>query len=136
LCYEKKACGSLEEAAGAAESARTIEVVRPIIDIKAGKGGNITGPSCRKRSVNEMQEIPVIDVIATGQNIARLRTVAGLSVKDLQEILGFANPQAIYKWQNGQCMPSLDNMVILASALRVRIDDIIVFQTVSMVSVA
>ncbi|MBQ1887685.1 MAG: helix-turn-helix transcriptional regulator [Firmicutes bacterium] len=83
-----------------------------------------------------MQEIPVIDVIATGQNIARLRTVAGLSVKDLQEILGFANPQAIYKWQNGQCMPSLDNMVILASALRVRIDDIIVFQTVSMVSVA
>ena len=42
-----------------------------------------------------MQEIPVIDVIATGQNIARLRTVAGLSVKDLQEILGFANPQAI-----------------------------------------
>ncbi|MBQ4233784.1 MAG: helix-turn-helix transcriptional regulator, partial [Firmicutes bacterium] len=55
---------------------------------------------------------------------------------DLQEILGFTNPQAIYKWQNGQCMPSLDNMVILASALRVRIDDIIVFQTVSMVSVA
>ena len=45
-----------------------------------------------------MCKIPVIDLSATGQNIARLRIAAGLSVKDLQDIFGFANPQAIYKW--------------------------------------
>ena len=73
-----------------------------------------------------MQEIPVIDVIATGQNIARLRSVAGLSVKDLQEILGFANPQAIYKWQNGQSLPTLDNLVGLAALFGVKMDDIVV----------
>jgi transcriptional regulator with XRE-family HTH domain len=78
-----------------------------------------------------MLEIPVIDVSATGQNIARLRAAAGLSVRELQSVLGFANPQAIYKWQNGLCLPSLDNLVILAAALGVSVDEIIVLRTVS-----
>lgn len=75
-----------------------------------------------------MCKIPVIDLSATGQNIARLRIEAGLSVKDLQDVLGFANPQAIYKWQNGLCLPTLDNLVILAAVLGVSLDEIIVYQ--------
>ncbi|MBR3719381.1 MAG: helix-turn-helix transcriptional regulator [Firmicutes bacterium] len=75
-----------------------------------------------------MCKIPVIDLSATGQNIARLRIESGLSVKDLQDILGFANPQAIYKWQNGLCLPTLDNLVILAAALGVSLDEIIVYR--------
>ena len=75
-----------------------------------------------------MCKIPVIDLSATGQNIARLRIAAGLSVKDLQDIFGFANPQAIYKWQNGLCLPTLDNLVILAAALGVSLDEIIVYR--------
>ena len=70
--------------------------------------------------------IPVIDLKATGQNIKNLRISAGISVKDLQYIYGFTNPQAIYKWQNGDCMPSIDNLVILASILGVTVDDILV----------
>ena len=75
-----------------------------------------------------MVMIPVIDMTATGNNIYVLRKKAGLSVKDLQDIFGFANPQAIYKWQNGSSLPTIDNMVILAAVFGVRIDDIIVFQ--------
>lgn len=75
-----------------------------------------------------MCEIPVIDMIATGQNIAKLRNAAGMTVRDLQDVFGFANPQSIYKWQNGVCLPTLDNMVILAAVLQVGVDDIIVFQ--------
>ncbi len=75
-----------------------------------------------------MCEIPVIDMIATGQNIAKLRDAAGMTVRDLQDVFGFANPQSIYKWQNGVCLPTLDNMVILAAVLQVGVDDIIVFQ--------
>ena len=75
-----------------------------------------------------MCKIPVIDLSATGQNIARLRIEAGMSVKDLQDIFGFANPQAIYKWQNGLCLPTLDNLVILAAALGVGLDEIVVFR--------
>ena len=75
-----------------------------------------------------MCKIPVIDLSATGQNIARLRIEAGMSVKDLQDIFGFANPQAIYKWQNGLCLPTLDNLVILATALGVSLDEIVVYR--------
>lgn len=46
-----------------------------------------------------MVNLPVIDMIGTGQNIERLRKQAGLSVRDLQDVFGFATPQAIYKWQ-------------------------------------
>ena len=71
---------------------------------------------------------PVIDMAATGQNIVRLRTRAGLTVKDLQDIFGFATPQAIYKWQRGTAMPTLDNIAVLAAVFGVMIDDILVFE--------
>ena len=57
---------------------------------------------------------PTINLVATGQNIVRLRKAAGLSVKDLQDIFGFATPQAIYKWQKGTAMPTIDNLLVLA----------------------
>ncbi len=69
---------------------------------------------------------PVIDMTATGRNIVRLRKQAGLTVRDLQDIFGFSNPQAIYKWQRGQAMPTIDNMVVLAAVLGVGLDDIVI----------
>ena len=73
-----------------------------------------------------MDNIPTIDMVRTGNNIARLRMEAGLSVRDLQRILGFATPQAIYKWQKGTAMPTIDNLVVLAMVFQVKMDDIIV----------
>ena len=73
-----------------------------------------------------MDRIPVIDMTATGINITRMRISAGLTVKDLQDVFGFTTPQAIYKWQRGQAMPTVDNLVVLAAVLGVGIDDIIV----------
>lgn len=56
----------------------------------------------------------------------RLREVAGLTVRDLQDIFGFATHQAIYKWQHGTAMPTIDNLVVLAAVLDVPMDEIIV----------
>ncbi len=72
-----------------------------------------------------MNRIPVIDVTATGTNIARLRAKAGLTVKDLQDVFGFNTPQAIYKWQRGTALPTVDNLVVLAAVFGVRLDDIV-----------
>ena len=72
-----------------------------------------------------MFTIPAIDMAKTGQNIVVLRKRAGLSVKDLQDVFGFATPQAIYKWQQGLALPTIDNLVVLAALLGVSIDDII-----------
>ncbi len=75
-----------------------------------------------------MNTIPVIDVTATGQNIVRLRKQAGLTVRELQGIFGFTSPQAIYKWQRGDCLPTLDNIVVLAAVFGVTVEDILIFQ--------
>lgn len=75
-------------------------------------------------------DLPTIDMIRTGKNINRLRKQANLSVKDLQNIFGFATPQAIYKWQQGSALPSIDNLVVLAAVLQVSLDDILVVNTV------
>lgn len=75
-----------------------------------------------------MNRIPVIDLTATGSNIARLRVSAGLTVRDLQGIFGFSTPQAIYKWQHGAALPTVDNLVVLAAVFGVRIEDILIFQ--------
>ena len=70
--------------------------------------------------------LPIIDTVGTGIRIMNLRKQSGLSVKELQNILGFATPNAIYKWQNGAAMPTLDNLIVLAAVFNVTIDDIIV----------
>lgn len=74
----------------------------------------------------EMITMSTINMAATGRNITRLRELAGLSVKDLAEIFGFATPQAVYKWQHGTAMPTIDNLVVLATVFGVTMDDIVV----------
>ena len=73
-----------------------------------------------------MFTMPAIDMTATGRNIMRLRKAAGLTVKDLQDIFGFTTPQAIYKWQHGAALPTIDNLVVLAAVFEVSLDEIIV----------
>lgn len=73
-----------------------------------------------------MFTLPAINMAATGRNITKLREAAGLTVRDLQDIFGFATPQAIYKWQHGTAMPTIDNLVVLAAVLEVPMDAIIV----------
>ena len=69
---------------------------------------------------------PVIDMKRTGENILVLRKRAGLSVTDLSEALWFTRPQAVYRWQQGRSLPTVDNLVILAYLLGVTMDEILV----------
>ena len=71
-------------------------------------------------------DFPTINLALTGANIMNLRKAAGLSVHDLQMAFGFKSPQAIYKWQNGTALPTVDNLLVLAALLHVRIDDILI----------
>lgn len=75
-----------------------------------------------------MIDIPVIDMCKTGQNIVHYRKQQGLSVKDLQNILGLASLNAIYKWQKGESIPTVDNLIILSALFKAPIDDIIAIQ--------
>ncbi|MBR4085310.1 MAG: helix-turn-helix transcriptional regulator [Lachnospiraceae bacterium] len=80
-----------------------------------------------------MMAIPTIDMVRTGQNINRLRKAAGISVRDLQDVFGFGTPQAIYKWQHGTALPTIDNLVVLAAVLGVKVDDVLVMTDAKMI---
>jgi len=69
---------------------------------------------------------PVIDLAATGENIVRLRKARGLTVRDLQNWFGFEEPQAIYKWQKGKSLPTVDNLYALGVILGVSMEEILV----------
>ena len=69
---------------------------------------------------------PVIDPVATGENIVRLRKERGMTVRDLQDWFGFEEPRAIYKWQHGETLPSVDNLYALSALLEVPIEDSLV----------
>ena len=64
---------------------------------------------------------------ATGLNIADLRQARGLTVTDVQTYMGFDTPRSVYKWEEGQSLPSLDNLIILSLILQVPMDDIIIW---------
>ena len=72
---------------------------------------------------------PTIDLVATGKNIIKLREESGLSVRDLQNIFGFATPQAIYKWQHGTALPTIGNLIVLSAVFKVSMEEIIIVQT-------
>lgn len=71
-------------------------------------------------------KFPVIDLAATGENILRLRKEKGLSVRDIQGYFGFEEPQAIYKWQKGKSLPTVDNLYALSALLEVPMEAILV----------
>ena len=71
-------------------------------------------------------QLPVVNMRLTGERISALRQARGLTVRQLQRMLGFATPQAIYKWQHGETLPTIDNLVALSAILEVPIEEILV----------
>ena len=78
--------------------------------------------------MNTQTAYPVIDLAKTGRCIERQRRKAGLTVRELQSYFGFEYPQAIYKWQHGECLPTVDNLLALARILKVSMEDLLVYE--------
>lgn len=73
---------------------------------------------------------PIIDVAATAANIKACRIRAGYSVREIQNIFNFSSPEAIYSWEKGKYIPSIDNLIVIASVYGVTIDQIVITDTV------
>ena len=69
---------------------------------------------------------PVINVVATAAKIKECRIRAGYSVRELQNIFRFSSPEAVYAYEKGKYLPTIDNMIILADVYGVAVDDFIV----------
>lgn len=78
-----------------------------------------------------MLDYPRIDMKATGARIQQLRKERGLKVTDISDFMGFTEPQAVYKWQRGDCLPTLDNIYALSILFHTSIEDIIVSENIA-----
>ena len=74
----------------------------------------------------ELLTMPIIDVKATGNNIKNIIKSKGFKISDVQARCGFNTPQAIFKWQRGDALPTIDNFVILSELLGITIDEIVI----------
>jgi len=75
---------------------------------------------------------PVIDLTATGSRIKEIRKNKGFSVRDIQDIFAFEYPQAVYAWEQGKNVPSIDNLLVLSRLFDVAIEEMIVTRIVEM----
>lgn len=70
-------------------------------------------------------EYPVLDAKATGARIKELRKEHHLKVEDVARFMGFESEQAVYKWQRGDSLPTVDNLYALSKLFGTSVDDIL-----------
>ena len=75
---------------------------------------------------------PSIDMKAFGRKFRQLREERNYTVKDIQEYFGFEAPQAIYKWQSGQSLPSTDNLLALSILFEVPMEEFLVYRKIEL----
>lgn len=80
----------------------------------------------RNEIKRQLPSYPVIDLRATGANIRQLRIERGFSIHEVQHFMGFETVQAIYHWQSGASLPSLDSAYAFSTLLGLTVNDILV----------
>lgn len=66
---------------------------------------------------------PTIDLVATGATIRGLRKRCGITVAQIQEYLELQTPRSIYKWQQGKCLPDIENLLGLSIMFAIPINE-------------
>lgn len=87
--------------------------------------GCVSGLKYQGKSMEWMCRYNGIDIKATGNKIKSIMESNACSAKVLANSLGVSN-QAVYKWLNGQALPSLENLYQISKLFNVKMDDIIV----------
>ena len=57
-----------------------------------------------------------------------MREEKGLSVQKLADFMEFEAVQAVYNWQSGKSLPSLENLKLLSELFDKPIEDILIFE--------
>jgi len=68
---------------------------------------------------------PVLDAVATGAKIRELRMANHLTVSQVARYMGFESDNAVYKWQKGESLPTVDNLYALSKLFDTSIDCIL-----------
>ncbi len=67
---------------------------------------------------------PVVDLVATGARIKELRIQNHLTVQEVADFMG-VSVQAIFKWQRGDALPTLENSLALSKLFGTTVNEIL-----------
>lgn len=70
----------------------------------------------------------------TGKKLSYLAKLRGYSVKDIQEYLGLACPQPVYRWYKGIILPSVDNLLRLSELFGSHMEELLVTDSMKRIS--
>ncbi|MBE5940120.1 MAG: helix-turn-helix transcriptional regulator [Lachnospiraceae bacterium] len=71
-------------------------------------------------------DFPTLNLKETGNRIHTLRVNSGYTVEEIACYMGFTGPQAVYKWEWGKSLPTVDNLYALSKLFGVSIEKILV----------
>lgn len=77
---------------------------------------------------------PVIQGEKTGKKLRAMRKSRGIKVTALCHYMGGISEQAVYKWERGDCLPSIDNLLALSHLYHVAIEELLVYEEAEAVS--
>ena len=73
----------------------------------------------------DFDEYPVIDRLKTGNTLKRIMQQYGMTARDVQEYLGLACVQTVYRWTAGISIPTVDNLYALSRLMNISIDALV-----------
>lgn len=76
-------------------------------------------------NINREQKPVELDIVATGHKIKLLMEEREIAIKDLSKVMNVSF-QAVYRWQKGETLPTINNMFILGQLLQVDVDEMLV----------
>ena len=85
---------------------------------------------CRMTTIS----FPVIQIEKTGKRLRNMRKESGIRVAALCEYMGGISEQAVYKWERGACLPTIDNLLALSHLYHVQMEDLLVYEEAEMAS--
>ena len=72
-------------------------------------------------------EFPAINNELTGKHLREECTKKGLSPRAVRDALSIGSTQTVYDWFQGRSLPSLDNMVALATLLDSSVEELVIY---------
>ena len=64
-----------------------------------------------------------VDMKKTGVHIKKMFDKKNISVAEIQKKLGLKSPQSVYRWYNGEALPTVEHLYSLACMLHVPIEE-------------
>ena len=112
----KQTGGSLPGSMGLAEAKQKKCLLRLTWRIKVDEGAD---------EERKVLMFPLINKRETGIQLRRIMDRLGLSARDVQEYLGLGCVQSVYRWLDGQSMPTVDNLYALSELFQMPVDDML-----------